>query len=243
MEAAHERLDRVRTRIGAAAARAGRDPRAITLVAVSKNVDVGAVRALRAAGQADFGENRAQELQQKVAALAESRVRWHFVGRLQRNKVKEVVGVATLIHSVDRVELGEAIGDRAGRRNLVQRVLVQVNVGEDPAKGGCAPEAAAGLVARLRRFEGIACVGLMTMPPLGPDVRPLFRRLRELRDRLRRRFPEVTELSMGMSRDFDVAVEEGATMVRVGQALFGQRPGGTGASPRQESSTIAHRGA
>lgn len=217
-----QRLGDVRRRIAEAAARAGRPAGAVTLVAVSKGVGAERVAELRDAGQADFGENRAQELRAKCQALGPG-VRWHFVGRLQRNKVTDVVGLATLIHSVDRWELAEPIAERAGRQGRVQRVLLQVNQGDDAAKAGCAPDEAEDLVSRLRGLPGIACEGLMTVPPLHADPRGVFRGLRRLRDELRERFPEVQHLSMGMSGDFETAVEEGATIVRVGTALFGPR--------------------
>ena len=221
------RLAEVRRRIAQAAERSGRPPGAVTLVAVSKTVEAERVAPLRDAGQADFGESTAQELRAKCQALGPG-IRWHFVGRLQRNKVRDVVGVAALIHSLDRWELAEPIGRRAAGEGRVQRVLLQVNQGEDPAKAGCAPGAAGELVSRLRDLPGIACEGLMTVPPLGADPRPVFRGLRRLRDQLRERFPEVAHLSMGMSGDFEAAVEEGATIVRVGTALFGERPAGPG---------------
>jgi pyridoxal phosphate enzyme (YggS family) len=176
----------------------------------------------RKGGQADFGESRAQELRRRSKSIGPG-VRWHFVGRLQRNKVRDVVGVASLIHSVGRLELAEAIAERARKGGRVQRVLVQVNVGDDPAKGGCAVDEAVGLVAKVRALDGIACEGLMTIPPLDTDPRPLYAMLRELRDDVRSRFPEVQHLSMGMSDDFEIAVEEGATIVRVGEAVFGPR--------------------
>jgi hypothetical protein len=217
------RLADVRARILAAAERAGRMPTSVTLVAISKQFDVEAVLAARRAGQADFGESRAQELKRKSRELGKG-VRWHFVGRLQRNKVKDVVGTASLVHSVDRLDLGEAIADRARKSAKMQRVLVQVNVGDDPAKGGCAPGDALALVGKLRGLDWIACEGLMTIPPMDVDPRPHFTALRQLRDDIRSRFPEVQHLSMGMTGDFEVAVEEGATIVRVGEAVFGPRP-------------------
>jgi pyridoxal phosphate enzyme (YggS family) len=221
--AAAERLRGLRARIAAAAERAGRSPADVTVVAVGKGFDAAAIAAVRAAGQVDFGENRAQELTAKTAALGPG-VRWHFIGRLQRNKVRDVVGVVALIHSVDRLELAEPIAERASRDGRVQRILVQVNQGADPAKAGCAPEDAPELVSRIRTVPGIACEGLMTVPPLGSDPRPVFRGLRRLRDELRARYPEVQHLSMGMSADYEVAVEEGATIVRLGAAVFGPRP-------------------
>lgn len=221
------RLADVRARIATAAERAGRMPGSITLVAVSKAFDADAVLAARRAGHADFGESRAQELKRKVKAVGQG-VRWHFVGRLQRNKVKDVVGTASLIHSVDRLELGEAIAERARKGAKMQRVLVQVNVADDPAKGGCDPAEALGLISRLRGLDWIACEGLMTIPPMHSDPRSAFAALRELRDDIRSHFPEVQHLSMGMTGDFEVAVEEGATIVRVGEAVFGPRPRGEG---------------
>lgn len=217
-EAQH--LADIRERIFAAAQRAGRSPSAVTLVAVSKSVDAQAVDRMRQAGQVDFGENRAQELRRKSQALGPG-IRWHFVGQLQRNKVGDVVGTATLIHSVDRWELAEPIARRAREAGRVQRVLVQVNQADDPAKSGCAPDEAGELVSRIRELPGIVCEGLMTVPRLHADPRPVFRGLARLRDDLRGRFPEVQHLSMGMSGDFEEAVEEGATIVRVGTALFG----------------------
>lgn len=223
-------LQRVGDRVSAAAERVGRAPHLVTLIAVSKTVEAATVAAARAAGQVDFGESRAQELVAKASALAEAgvaRVRWHFVGQLQRNKVRDVVGTASVIHSVDRLVLAEEIAAVAQRAGRLQRVLVQVNAGEDPAKAGVSVEEAPALVARIRALPHVACEGLMTIPPLDGDPRPVFRRLAALRDDLRERFPEVQHLSMGMSSDFETAVEEGATMVRVGEAVFGPRtPGG-----------------
>lgn len=218
-----EQLGEVTRRIRAAAERAGRAGATVSLVAVSKTFDAAAVRAAWAAGQVDFGESRAQELKVKAREVGPG-VRWHFVGRLQRNKVKDVVGLASLIHAVDRFELAEAVAERARRQDRVQPVLVQVNVGEDPDKGGCAVDETLDLLARVRTLPGVACRGLMTIPPLGPDPRPMYRRLRALRDEAHERFPEVVHLSMGMTGDYEVAVEEGATIVRVGEAVFGPRP-------------------
>lgn len=217
------RLETVRRRIAAAAEGAGRSASSVTLVAVSKGFDIELVRAARRAGQADFGESRAQELRRK-AREGGLGIRWHFVGRLQRNKVKDVVGRASLVHSVDRLEVAEAIAERARHEGRLQRVLVQVNPRSDPAKAGCDPDDAVALVAKVRALPWIACEGLMAMPPMGADPRPTFAELRALRDRVRSRFPEVQHLSMGMSEDFEIAIEEGATIVRVGEAVFGPRP-------------------
>ena len=217
------RLADARQRIADAAERSGRSPHAITMVAVSKAFGADAVRAVRDSGQVDFGESRAQELEAKAREVGPG-VRWHFVGRLQRNKVKVVVSLAGLVHSVDREPLALAISERAAAAGRVQPILVQVNVGEDPAKAGVALPETAAAVARVRELGGVACQGLMTIPPAGVDPRPLFARLRVLRDELREQFPEVQHLSMGMTQDFEVAVEEGATIVRLGEAVFGPRP-------------------
>ncbi|MDQ3538759.1 MAG: YggS family pyridoxal phosphate-dependent enzyme [Actinomycetota bacterium] len=222
------RLATVDRRVAAAAERGGRARSAVTVVAVSKRFDADAVRAALHAGHTDFGESRAQELRRKAADVGDG-VRWHFVGRLQRNKVPELVGLVSLVHSVDRIELAEALAARTragtnGASARVQRVLIQVNAGEDPRKGGCRVADAPALVAAVRQLDGLACEGLMTVPPMGEDPRPVFARLRRLRDELCARFPEVVQLSMGMTDDFEVAIEEGATIVRVGEAIFGPRP-------------------
>lgn len=217
-----QRLQEVRRRIAAAAAHGGRDPEAVTLVAVSKSFPVEAVAEAARAGHVHFGESRAQELRDKSRVAGEG-IRWHFLGRLQRNKVKYVVGSAELIHSVDSEELAVGIGDRARRLGITQEVLVQANAGEDPAKAGFGLDALTGAIERVRSIDGVTCRGIMTIPPMGVDPRGSFRALRRARDTLREQYPEVTELSMGMSADFEVAVEEGATIVRVGEAVFGPR--------------------
>lgn len=216
------RLAAVSQRVANAAERVDRNPSAVTIVAVSKSFGAEVVEAGKREGILDFGENRAQELAGKAASVRG--VRWHFIGRLQRNKARDVVGLATLIHSVDRLELAETIADHARRGPGLQRVLVQVNAGDDPAKAGCSVADAPALVAQIRAIDGLACEGLMTIPAMDFDPRPAFRRLRQLRDELRTSFPEVGHLSMGMTHDFEVAVEEGATIVRLGEALFGPRP-------------------
>jgi pyridoxal phosphate enzyme (YggS family) len=212
--AAH--LAEIRERIASAARAAGRAPDAIRLVAVSKEVDAAAVAGAAAAGQRDFGENRAQELLTKVAALEEQSldVAWHFIGRLQRNKVKAIAPLVTLWHSVDRADLGTEIARHAPGA----RVLVQVNIAGEEQKGGCAPADVGALVDSLVEL-GLAVDGLMTVPPLVGDPRPHFAALRELAARL-----ALPVLSMGMSSDFEAAISEGSTLVRVGRAVFGPRP-------------------
>ena len=205
-----ERVAEVRARIADAAARAGRDPGEVTLVAATKTVDVVRVQQVVDAGVVDVGENRAQELLTKTAVVG---ARWHFLGQLQRNKVRQLAAWVSCWQSVDRLELGVEIARRAPGA----RVLVEVNVGDEPQKGGCAPAAVPALVDALRG-EGLDVAGLMAVPPHGDDPRRWFARLREQAEALR-----LAELSMGMTDDFEVAVEEGATMVRVGRALFGPR--------------------
>jgi PLP dependent protein len=214
-----DRLGEVRERIADAARAAGRDPSAVTLVAVSKEVDVDAVVEAVAAGQHDFGENRAQELERKAAAIDGGIAAlpvWHFIGRLQRNKVKPIAAEVSLWQSVDRIEIGAAIARHAPGA----RVLVQVNVGGEAQKGGCEPGDAAGVVEGLVGL-GLTVEGLMTVPPQLGDPRPHFATLRELAASL-----DLRTLSMGMSGDFEAAIGEGATIVRVGTAVFGpRRPG------------------
>jgi PLP dependent protein len=222
------RAETVRARIASAARDAGREPDDVRLVAVTKTHPVEVVRAALAAGLTDLGENRVQELRAKRDAAPEAR--WHLIGRLQRNKVRHVVDGHTLIHSLDRAELADEIQARSARLGVVQPVLVQVNVGDDPAKGGCAVHRTGELVAYAQALPNLLVTGLMTVPPLPPpgsDPRAAatvhFARLRELRDEVRRAAPTVVELSMGMSADLEAAVAEGATMVRVGTDLFGAR--------------------
>lgn len=210
-------LTAVRQRIVAAAGRAGRDPTEIVLVGVSKYATEGDVRAAFDEGLHDFGENRAKELVDRAALLPSAR--WHFVGRLQGNKVRLVRPITHLLHSLDRVDLAEYWVKGPGSP---PPVLVQVNLADERQKGGVAPEEADALVSAAERL-GLDVVGLMTVPPAAEDPddsRPWFRRLREMRDRIRREHPAVKELSMGMSDDFEVAVEEGATVLRVGRAIF-----------------------
>ena len=226
-----DRLAATRERIAVAARAAGRDPGEVLLLGVTKThpPEVG-VRAV-AHGLEDLAENRVQELVAKRDEVTGAR--WHLIGQLQRNKVRDLIGTRVLIHSVDRRSLVDELSRRAERAGAIQRVLIQVNVGDDPAKGGCHLTETAELVAYARGRPHLAVEGLMTIPPLPPSqvdpgtaARPLFRALREERDRLRERYPEVLHLSMGMSGDLEAAVAEGATMVRVGTALFGPRGGG-----------------
>jgi PLP dependent protein len=221
-----ERWQTVRARVEAACARAGRDPRSVTIVAVSKTHDADAARAAVAAGVTDLGENYAQELTDKLAACSGLNVAWHFIGRLQRNKAKLVAGKVALVHAVDSLELASELGKRAGEQ--VQPILLAVNLAGEASKSGVTEPAARELAQAVRQVPGVRLDGLMTMPPPSDDPeasRPYFERLRALRDVL------VVEqglalpvLSMGMSGDYEVAIACGATHVRIGTAIFGPRP-------------------
>lgn len=197
----------------------------VLVVAVTKTHGPEVVRAAAAAGLRAVGENRVQEALAKMAQLPDLPVEWHLIGSLQRNKVRQVVGRFALVHSLDRLELVEEFARRlpAGTR---QRVLVEVNCSGEAQKAGVEPAALPALLDALARFDGLAVEGLMTMAPLTGDTtvqRAAFRRLRLLRDEAERRGFRLPHLSMGMSGDFPVAVEEGATMVRLGTILFGER--------------------
>jgi pyridoxal phosphate enzyme (YggS family) len=225
-ETIRERLLRVHERIQAAAGRAGRDPSSVRLVAVSKTVPVEIIRQAFEAGVATLGENRVQEAAEKIPALPTVAV-WHLVGHLQSNKAKQAVALFELIHSVDSIKLVQALdrhGRDAGRR---VRCLVEVNLGGEESKSGTREADARDLLAAAQGLPNLQVEGLMAIPPFLPspeEVRPYFRRLRALRDRLEGEGYRLPELSMGMSHDFEVAIEEGATLVRIGTAIFGPRP-------------------
>jgi hypothetical protein len=223
-----ENIKRVRERIHKACQRAGRDPREVTLVAVTKTVAVASIREALEGGIRDFGENYVQEALPKISALGPG-TRWHFIGHLQRNKVKYVLGRFHLIHSLDRLSLAQEIQRRASP-NEPAKVLLQVNLSGESTKSGVPLEAVEELLEGVCGLSRLRIVGLMTMPPFFSDPemsRPFFRSLRELMERLRPQLPpphDLRELSMGMSQDFEVAIEEGATIVRLGTAIFGPRP-------------------
>lgn len=199
----------------------------VRIIAVTKGHGLAAVRAAAAAGLEDVGENRVQEALEKQEQLQGSRVAWHLIGTLQRNKARHAAGRFALIHSVDRVELGVEL-DRRSASGSRQRVLVQVNCSDEPQKGGVEPEALPALLDVVGALPQLEVIGLMTMSALTDDTgeqRRAFRRLRELRDAGERDGHRLPELSMGMSGDYPVAVEEGATMIRLGTVLFGERAG------------------
>ncbi len=214
MSGVAERVDEVRARIAAAAARVGRDPAEVMLVAATKTVPSDAIAEALAAGVTDVGENRAQELLAKAPALEGASPRWHFLGPLQRNKVKALAAWVDCWETVDRPALGEAIA----RHRPGARVLIEVNLAGEAQKAGCRPDEIGALADGLTG-AGLSVDGLMAIPPQGDDPHRWFARLRGLAAAA-----ELPELSMGMTDDFEAAVEEGATIVRVGRALFGERP-------------------
>lgn len=229
MNGIEQGLELVLARLQAALARAGRAPTAARLVAVSKYQSQSAIRLAYAAGQRDFGENYVQELQQKAAELADlTDLRWHMIGHLQRNKARQVVAVASLIHTVHSVELARELDKRrsgVGEQRLP--VLIEVNVGGEAQKGGCAPNELGEILSAVEAAPQLQLSGLMCVPPHTEDpsgARPFFDALRELRD-LHGGPARLPELSMGMTADLEHAVAAGATIVRVGTAIFGQRPG------------------
>jgi pyridoxal phosphate enzyme (YggS family) len=217
-------LRAVKERIAEAAARAGRDPKDISLVAVSKGRSIDLIKEAAENGQLAFGENRAQELRDKQGLLPAD-LEWHFIGHLQRNKVNMVVGKVKLIHSLDSEKLAEAVDRRARALGIVQEVLLQVNISEEETKHGADREEIEGLLEKALALDGLSIRGLMTIAPLVDDeeeARPYFSKLRELRDMLAKSYPQadLNILSMGMTQDFEIAVEEGANMLRIGTAIF-----------------------
>lgn len=222
-----DNLAMIRQRISRAAERCGRDPATVRLVAVSKTRTPAEVEAAAAAGQVLFGENYVQELMAKAGAVT-APVQWHFIGHLQSNKVRQLAGLVTMIHSVDRLSLAEEINRHWARLGARCDVLVQVNVAQEATKSGTTTAEALELVRQVAGLPHLRVKGLMTMPPFFDDpdaARPYFCELRLLAARIQDELDcvEMSELSMGMSGDFEVAIEEGATLVRVGTAIFGER--------------------
>lgn len=204
-----DNLERIRERI----ARAGDTQ----LIAVSKKVSPERIEEALAAGQTLFGESKVQEAKAKIPIVS-GRARWHMVGHLQSNKARDAVELFELIHSVDSVSLATELNKWAERAGKTQAILLEVNVSGEASKFGLKPEDVPGVLDQINALPRIEVRGLMTIPPVGKEARPFFRQLREIRDHL-----GLTELSMGMSHDFEVAIEEGATMVRIGTAIFGER--------------------
>ena len=226
----------VEQRIASACAAAGRQRTAVTLIAVSKGQSHQAIRALYALGQRDFGESYVQEWQTKASELADlAELRWHFLGHLQRNKVKQVIGKVALLHSLDDMQGLDEMARTAWQAKLSQPVLLQVNLAQEQTKRGCGPLDASLFLDVLQRSPGLLLRGLMVLPPYDWDVeqvRPWFKQLRELAEELQASYAGVGQLppagqwllSMGMSGDFEAAIAEGSTHIRVGTALFGPRP-------------------
>jgi PLP dependent protein len=221
------RVAAVRERIERARERAGRSA-AVTLVAVTKTHPAAVVEAAIRAGVADVGENRVQELEEKVAAVGRGAVRWHLIGHLQRNKVAKALPLFDLLHSLDSLRLAQALSDAAVKTGVTVRALVEVNSAGEESKGGVPAAEAVEVVGRMAALPGLELLGMMTMAPFTDDV-PVLRRAfaatRELCEATARQVPGFRgeELSMGMSNDFEIAVEEGATLVRVGSSIFGER--------------------
>ena len=221
-----ENLERVVAAVGQAAARAGREPDSIQLVAISKTHDAGKVRAAHEAGQTLFGESRVQEARAKIPLLP-SNLRWHFVGHLQKNKIRHALPLFELFHGIDDVDLARDMNRIAEEDGMHPRILLEVNVAGEGSKFGFKPEILRREMESLLFLDRLSIEGLMTIPPLAEEAegsRRFFVQLRELRDLLEKEFSvKLPELSMGMTNDYVIAVEEGATMVRVGTAIFGER--------------------
>ncbi|MGI6007994.1 MAG: YggS family pyridoxal phosphate-dependent enzyme [Ruminococcus sp.] len=223
-----ENLKTVREKIEAACRRAGRDPEEVTLIAVSKTKPVEMMKEAMEMGQLDFGENKVQEITRKSEEMP-SEVRWHMIGHLQRNKVKYIVGLVSLIHSVDSFRLAETISQEAVKKNVTVPVLLEVNVAGEESKYGVTCEETAALAEQISKLPNIRIEGLMTIAPYVSDPeenRPVFRKLKQLGVDIKDKNMNnvnVNILSMGMTGDYEVAIEEGATMVRVGTGIFGER--------------------
>ena len=225
-----DNIDEVERRIAEACRRSGRNREDVRLVAVSKKFPLAVILEASRLGLRDFGENYAQELRDKQGEAGSGgagALRWHFIGALQRNKAKYVVGKTDLVHAVDSIALVAELDKRAAAAGTRVRALVEINGGED-SKNGISGSGLREFLESASGFRSVSLEGLMMMPPCFEDPemsRPWFSELREMRDRVSGEFPGIRELSMGMSNDFEVAVEEGATILRVGSALFGPRPG------------------
>jgi len=225
----HANVDTIRRRIAGACTRAGRTPDEVTLVAVSKTFPAGAIREAVRAGVTDIGENYVQELLAKREQLAPEQIRWHFIGHLQSNKVRHIAPWITLIHAVDSLGVAQEIDRRAARAGRVIDFLVEVNTTGEETKFGVSPDATVSFLRSLEGLGHVRAAGLMTIGPFLPDPegsRPIFRTLRHLRDEIRalgQANATMQHLSMGMTGDFEVAIQEGATLVRIGTAIFGSR--------------------
>ncbi len=224
-----QRLDQIKARIRQAAESCNRDPDSIRLVAVSKTIPAENVKEAIESGITILGENYVQEAREKFNALIQYPVSWHYIGHLQSNKAKYAVRLFDLIHSVDSLKLARELHKQAQKADKIQPILVQVNISGEGTKSGISAQDAPGLISEISLLENLSIKGLMTMPPYfyQPEkVRPFFAALRKLRDDIMKHAPanvSMQELSMGMTGDFEVAIEEGATLVRIGTAIFGER--------------------
>jgi pyridoxal phosphate enzyme (YggS family) len=224
-----KRLENVIARVSKAAVECGRDPESIRLVAVSKTMAINTVEQAIRAGATILGENFIQESREKIDALSSYPVSWHFIGHLQTNKAKYAVKLFDLIHSVDSLKLATELDKRAKKINKIQQVLLQVNISKESSKSGVSASNAIALIKDINGLENLSVKGLMAMPPFFNDVekvRPYYTALRNLRDQIRKEAIaniSMEELSMGMTGDFEVAIKEGATLVRIGTAIFGKR--------------------
>jgi len=225
MSSIKENLLRVKERIEKVAQKAGRDPNEIKLVAVSKTVEVGRIKEAIGAGVSILGENYVQEAQKKIEEIGRP-VSWHFIGHLQSNKARYAVRLFDMIHSLDSISLAGELNRRAGQEDRVIHVLVEVNLSQEASKFGTDEEMVLNLSKRIQNLKHLTLEGLMTMPPYfnSPEMsRPYYIALRTLKERMVKEGIPMKELSMGMSNDFEIAIEEGATYVRVGTAIFGPR--------------------
>jgi pyridoxal phosphate enzyme (YggS family) len=226
MGAIEENLRTVKERIDDAATRVGRDPSQITLIAVTKTVTIDKIREAIAAGMIAFGENYVQEARRKIDEIGRMGLQWHFIGHLQTNKAHYAVRLFDLIHAVDSIKLARELDKRATAEDRIMNCLIEVNLSEEESKFGITEAKARELAHEMKGLKNISLQGLMTMPPYFDDpelARPYFIALRTLQEKITQDGTPLPELSMGMSTDFEVAIEEGATMVRVGRAIFGER--------------------
>jgi pyridoxal phosphate enzyme (YggS family) len=225
MQSIKENLLRVTEKIGKAAQKAGRNPAEIKLVTVSKTVEVGRIKEAIEAGVTILGENYVQEAQKKIEEIGHP-VAWHFIGHLQSNKAKYAIRLFDMIHSVDSIPLAEELNRKAEKEGLTIKVMIEVNLSGETSKFGTEEEKAFDVARKISNLQNLSLMGLMTMPPYfdNPELsRPYYIQLRELKGKMAREGMLLKELSMGMSNDFEVAIEEGATYVRVGTAIFGAR--------------------
>ncbi len=224
-----ENIEEILKRTAAAAVRSGRNPEDITVIAVSKTVDAERAREAVKGGLINLGENRVQELVSKYDQLSDIDVKWHLIGNLQKNKVKYIIDKATLIHSVENIELANEINKRAQKNNIISNVLIELNIGEEESKFGLDEENTYSFVKAMEQFENIKVLGLMTVAPFSEnpeDIRWVFKKMKGIYDKIsgmKLKNTEMKYLSMGMTNDFEIAIEEGANIVRIGTAVFGAR--------------------